>query len=75
MITNREIISEDVEDFEYTPKPEFEGFFTIFNEPDENALIQRFFDHIMEVSTFFQYKSVNNFNSKSLMVLPKLGFG
>ncbi|KAG8329998.1 hypothetical protein J6590_073656 [Homalodisca vitripennis] len=49
LITNREIISEDVEDFEYTPKPEFEGFFTIFNEPDENALIQRFFDHIMEV--------------------------
>lgn len=56
LITNREIISEDVEDFEYTPKPEFEGFFTIFNEPDENALIQRFFDHIMEVSTFFMIK-------------------
>ena len=25
LITNREIISTDVEDFEYTPKPEFEG--------------------------------------------------
>uniref|UniRef100_A0A1B6LUL8 DNA polymerase epsilon catalytic subunit n=1 Tax=Graphocephala atropunctata TaxID=36148 RepID=A0A1B6LUL8_9HEMI len=49
LITNREIIADDVEDFEYTPKPEFEGFFTIFNEPDETALIQRFFDHIMEV--------------------------
>uniref|UniRef100_A0A0A9Y3R9 DNA polymerase epsilon catalytic subunit n=1 Tax=Lygus hesperus TaxID=30085 RepID=A0A0A9Y3R9_LYGHE len=49
LITNREIISCDVEDFEYTPKPEFEGFFTIFNEPDEAALIQRFFEHIMEV--------------------------
>ncbi|XP_026280416.1 DNA polymerase epsilon catalytic subunit 1 [Frankliniella occidentalis] len=49
LITNREIISADVEDFEYTPKPEFEGFFTIFNEPDERALILRFFEHIMDV--------------------------
>ncbi|KAL1117393.1 hypothetical protein AAG570_004719, partial [Ranatra chinensis] len=49
LITNREIISQDVEDFEYTPKPEFEGFFTIFNEPDESALITRFFDHILEI--------------------------
>lgn len=49
MITNREIISDDVEDFEYTPKPEFEGLFTIFNEPNEEALLNRFFDHINEV--------------------------
>lgn len=35
LITNREIVSEDVEDFEYTPKPEYEGPFTIFNEEDE----------------------------------------
>lgn len=25
LITNREIISKDVDDFEYTPNPEFEG--------------------------------------------------
>ncbi|CAE1311507.1 POLE [Acanthosepion pharaonis] len=49
LITNREIVSQDVEDFEYTPRPEFEGPFTIFNEPDELSLIQRFFDHILEV--------------------------
>lgn len=49
LITNREIISEDVEDFEYTPKPEFEGFFTIFNEPNEEALINRFFQHIIDI--------------------------
>ncbi|CAB0010464.1 unnamed protein product [Nesidiocoris tenuis] len=49
LITNREIISCDVEDFEYTPKPEFEGFFTIFNEPNEAGVLQRFFEHIMEV--------------------------
>ena len=25
LITNREVVSEDIQDFEYTPKPEFEG--------------------------------------------------
>ncbi|XP_017892120.1 DNA polymerase epsilon catalytic subunit A [Ceratina calcarata] len=49
LITNREIISCDVEDFQYTPKPEFEGHFTVFNEPNEKATIKRFFDHINDV--------------------------
>lgn len=49
LITNREIISCDVDDFEYTPKPEFEGSFIVFNEINELCLIQKFFDHIMEV--------------------------
>ena len=49
LITNREIISSDVQDFEYTPKPEFEGQFVVFNEPNERSLIQKFFDHIMEI--------------------------
>jgi DNA polymerase epsilon subunit 1 len=35
LITNREIVSEDIEDFEYTPKEGYEGPFIIFNEPDE----------------------------------------
>ena len=35
LICNREIISDDVEDFEYTPRPEFEGPFIVFNEPNE----------------------------------------
>lgn len=35
LITNREIVSDDIDDFEYTPKPEYEGEFTVFNEPDE----------------------------------------
>lgn len=48
LITNREIVSEDIEDFEYTPKPEYEGPFTIFNEADEAALIRRWFEHIRE---------------------------
>lgn len=32
LIINREVVSKDVEDFEYTPKPEFPGPFTVFNE-------------------------------------------
>lgn len=48
LITNREIISEDIEDFEYTPKPEYPGIFTIFNEADEKLVLQRFFEHIRD---------------------------
>lgn len=49
LITNREIVSEDIEDFEYTPKDEYEGPFTVFNEDNEKAVIERFFEHIREV--------------------------
>ncbi|KAI9486077.1 MAG: hypothetical protein EXX96DRAFT_495723 [Benjaminiella poitrasii] len=48
LITNREIVSQDIEDFDYTPKPEFEGPFTIFNEENEEAVIRRFFEHIQQ---------------------------
>ncbi|GJJ12948.1 hypothetical protein Clacol_007195 [Clathrus columnatus] len=49
LITNREIVSEDIEDFEYTPKEGYEGPFTIFNENDEASTIGRFFEHIRQV--------------------------
>ncbi|KAJ2559538.1 DNA polymerase epsilon catalytic subunit [Coemansia sp. RSA 1933] len=48
LITNREVVSEDIEDFDYTPTREFPGPFIIFNEVDERAVIQRFFDHIRD---------------------------
>ncbi|ETO04158.1 hypothetical protein RFI_33240, partial [Reticulomyxa filosa] len=48
LIVNREIISEDIEDFEYTPRKEFEGTFQVFNERDENGMLRRWFDHIQE---------------------------
>ncbi|KAG0052419.1 DNA polymerase epsilon catalytic subunit [Gryganskiella cystojenkinii] len=48
LITNREIVSQDIEDFEYTPKPEYEGLFTIFNEPNEEECLRRFFQHVQE---------------------------
>ena len=42
-------MSEDVEDFEYTPKPEYEGQFTVFNEANERETIVRFLEHILDV--------------------------
>lgn len=48
LITNREIVSEDIADFEYTPRQEYEGPFMVFNEPDERALLERFLGHIKE---------------------------
>ena len=39
MLVNREVVAADVEDFEYTPKPEYEGPFTVFNEPDEVGVV------------------------------------
>ncbi|PLN80480.1 putative DNA polymerase epsilon, catalytic subunit A/POL2 [Aspergillus taichungensis] len=48
LITNREIVSEDIDDFEYTPKPEYQGPFMIFNEPNERGVLERFFEHINE---------------------------
>ncbi|CAN0208515.1 unnamed protein product, partial [Discosporangium mesarthrocarpum] len=49
LIISREVVSQDIEDFEYTPKASFQGPFRIFNEKDERACIRRFFDHIMEI--------------------------
>lgn len=49
LIINRDIVSADVQDFEYTPKPEFKGFFTVFNEDNEENTIKRFFDHLLKV--------------------------
>lgn len=46
LIVNRDIVSEDIEDFEYTPKDGYEGPFMTFNERDEEATIRRFFEHI-----------------------------
>jgi len=40
LITNREIVSEDIDDFEYTPKDEYPGDFTVFNEADEVGLVR-----------------------------------
>lgn len=46
LITNREIVSEDIDNFSYMPKPEYHGSFIVYNEPDERGVIERFFNHI-----------------------------
>ena len=43
LIVSRSVVGADIEPFEYTPKPQFPGHFTIFNEPNEKALLDRFF--------------------------------
>ncbi|KAK3267055.1 DNA polymerase epsilon catalytic subunit A [Cymbomonas tetramitiformis] len=48
LIVNREYVGEDIDDFEYTPKPEFQGPFIVWNEPDERSLLRRWFDHMQE---------------------------
>ncbi|MFH4974025.1 hypothetical protein AB6A40_000734 [Gnathostoma spinigerum] len=49
LIINRKVVADNIEDFEYTPKPEYKGVFTVFNEKDETAVIKCFFDHILRV--------------------------
>ncbi|VDN01879.1 unnamed protein product [Thelazia callipaeda] len=57
LLINREIISADVDDFEYTPGPEYKGLFRVMNLPDEKAVIKYFFDHITRLrpSIFVTY--------------------
>ncbi len=53
LITNRTVVGDDVQDFEYKPKEEYDvGIFTVFNEADEKALLDKFFDHIRETRPF-----------------------
>ncbi len=53
LICNREVVGGDIADFEYTPKPEFEGPFEVFNEPHEEAVLRKFFQHMREVWMMF----------------------
>jgi DNA polymerase epsilon subunit 1 len=43
LICSRSVVSQDIDDFEYTPQPKYPGPFEIFNEVDEKALLERFF--------------------------------
>lgn len=49
LIINREVVSRDVQDFEYSPKPEYEGPFKVFNDANEAAVIRRFINHLKEL--------------------------
>lgn len=43
---NREVVSEHIDDFKFHPHPEFKGDFEVFNELNEKAVLQRFFDEV-----------------------------
>lgn len=49
LIISRDIVSADIDDFEYTPNPRFPGPFKIFNEQTEEALLRRFIAHMKEL--------------------------
>ncbi|XP_047972925.1 DNA polymerase epsilon catalytic subunit A-like isoform X2 [Salvia hispanica] len=49
LIINRECVGEDIEDLEYTPKPEFEGCFKVKNVKDEKGLLSLWFAHMQDV--------------------------
>ncbi|KAJ4832189.1 DNA polymerase epsilon catalytic subunit A [Turnera subulata] len=49
LIINRECVGEDIEDLEYTPKPEFEGYFKVTNVQNEVELLRHWFAHMQEV--------------------------
>eukprot|EP00762_Andalucia_godoyi_P002882 ANDGO_04423.mRNA.1 DNA polymerase epsilon catalytic subunit A len=46
LIVNRQVVSQDIEDFEYTPKPEYEGPFTVFNVANERELLNRWISEL-----------------------------
>ncbi|VDP26882.1 unnamed protein product [Echinostoma caproni] len=49
LICNREFLSEDIADFEFTPRPEFPGHFKVHNVATELDCITMFFEHIQRV--------------------------
>ena len=42
----REIVSQDIQDFEYTPNSKYPGVFQVFNVENEEMLLKKFLQHI-----------------------------
>lgn len=53
LIVNREVVGRDIESFEYTPKPEFDGPFEVINAANEQELLRVWFDHMRLVSCHY----------------------
>jgi DNA polymerase epsilon subunit 1 len=49
LLINRDVVSEDVPDFEYTPLSKYPGPFIVYNEPNEEAMLSKFIRHIQEL--------------------------
>lgn len=48
LIVNRAIVSEDIVDFEYSPKDDMQGCFRAYNETSEETLLLRFYEIIQK---------------------------
>jgi hypothetical protein len=46
---DREVVTEDISDFEYSPMPKFPGPFKIFNVENEEALLRKFVSHVQVI--------------------------
>lgn len=46
LIVNRDIVSQDIADFEYTPRADYPGRFSVHNSRDEKCLLEQFIAHI-----------------------------
>ena len=57
LLVNREVVSEDVPDFEYTPLDEYPGPFTVVNLANEGAMLRHWLEHMRElrVNIFVTY--------------------
>lgn len=64
LITNRQIVAQDISNFEYAPREDYDvGTFHVYNEADEQALLKRFFTHIKETRpTVFTTFNGDNFD-------------
>ncbi|CAE7446321.1 pol2 [Symbiodinium microadriaticum] len=49
LIVNREVVSEDISDFEYSPMAKYPGPFRIFNVDNEEQLLRKFVSHVQEL--------------------------
>ena len=85
LLINREIVSKDVDDFDYDPLPKFPGPFTVINNSNEEELLRKFISHIQELKPhvivtyngdFFDWPYVENRCNKfdDLLLYKKLGF-
>ena len=84
LIVNRSVVSQDIENFEYTPLPEYPGRFSVMNEADEKALLHRFLSHIQLVrphivvtynGDFFDWPYVNaRCEANGISVEQTIGF-
>ena len=67
LIVNRSIVSQDIVDFEYTPKPEYEGLFTVYNCADEKAMLVKWY--ILPINNQINQNNPDNLKKNPFRIL------